>query len=298
MNVFTRCFLSTRLQPTCSIIRPIRCFRPSPSFYIECQRQSYASFRAKPPPEDEQSAEQRAAELVALKRRADQAKTGAHGAGGNERQLRERYLGESGVFEPDSHFNRPISLRPLFVGLGICVTAFLVAEAIDGRADARVVEILARTGWSGGTMQDAKDIVAANTVSPLTFLDHFLGTHTDRWWNSRTDGTHATVIIIATNAMVFLAWGLASRVPALSSRMMWSFLHFPAVTPSYTLLTSVFSHKVRENSVSRSTLSPLKPQSTQAQIPVLVSPSSRSTSIASGDLPFKIAKNLSLLISD
>lgn len=297
MNVFTRRFLSTRLHPTCSIIRSTRC-RPAISLQLHFQAQRNASFKPNPPPEDERTAEERAAELTVLKRQANQARNEAHQAGSNERQLRELYSGDNEVFEPNSPFNRRISLRPLFVGLGICVIAFLAAEAIDGRADAKVVGILARTGWSSGTMQDAKNIVVANTVSPLTLLDHFLGTHTDKWWNSRTDGTHATVIIIATNAMVFLAWNLASRVPALSSRMMWSFLHFPAVTPSYTLLTSVFSHKVRENLVGRSTLSPLKPQSTQAQLPVLVSPSSRSTSIASGHLPFKIARNLSLSISN
>ncbi|KAE9965133.1 hypothetical protein EG328_009965 [Venturia inaequalis] len=215
-----RRLLSTRLEPASSIIRSTGC-RVSISSRLRpnLRAQQYASFRPNPPSEDEQSQQERAAELIALRRRAAQAKREAR------------------------YYNLPISWKPLFVGLGMCVAAFLAAEAIDGRADARAFEVLQKSGWRSGTIQNAKKIIAANTVSPLTLIDHSLGTDTVRWWATRSDGEHATLIIIATNAVVFLAWGLASRVPALSYRMGRSFMHFPGVTSSYTLLTSVFSHQ-------------------------------------------------------
>lgn len=233
MNAFMRRLLSTRLEPASSIIRSTGC-RVSISSRLRpiLRAQQYASFRPNPPSEDEQSQQERAAELIALRRRAAQAKREAR------------------------YYNLPISWKPLFVGLGMCVAAFLAAEAIDGRADARAFEVLQKSGWRSGTIQNAKKIIAANTVSPLTLIDHSLGTDTVRWWATRSDGEHATLIIIATNAVVFLAWGLASRVPALSYRMGRSFMHFPGVTPSYTLLTSVFSHQVRKGSAKQSTLFP------------------------------------------
>lgn len=253
MNVFARCLLSTRLHPAPSILRSTRCRLFIPSRLIS-HGQRYASFRPNPQPDDERTVQERAADLIALKRRAAQARQEANNAGSEDRQLREFQLSDPDVIQ---YQHPPISWKPLFVGLGMCITAFLAAEAIDGRADAQSFQILVKSGWHSGTLQEAKKAIAARSISPLTLLDQFLGTDTVRWWATHSDGYHATVIVIATNAAVFLAWTLASRVPALSYRMAKFFVHFPGVTPSYTLLTSVFSHTVSQNSFSWSFFSPL-----------------------------------------
>ncbi|TID26293.1 hypothetical protein E6O75_ATG00786 [Venturia nashicola] len=223
------------------MLRSTRCKVPiSSRLAPNYQAQHYASFRRSPSPEDEPTEEEHATDLSALGRRAAQAKREASQVGSDDRQLRELYTSDPDVA---NYYNRPISWKPLLVGLGICVTAFLAAETIDGRADAQAIDVLSKTGWRTGTIRDAKRTTAAHTTSPLTLIDRFLGTDAVKWWSTRSDGDHAAVIIIAINAAVFLAWGLASKVPAMSYRMGRSFIHFPGVTPPYTLLTSVFSHQ-------------------------------------------------------
>lgn len=252
MNVFRRHLLLTRLPCASSIIRPTRCRALlSSRLKADCQAQRFASFRPSPQSEDQQTDQKRAAEVFEPRRRVAQAGREASPAGSEDGERRDVPFSDADVAR---YYNQPISWKPLFVGLGMCVAAFLAAEAIDGRADEQAFQDLARSGLREGTIQDAKRTIAANTVSALTLIDDIFGTDTAvliRWWAraTRSDGDRAAVIIIATNAAVFLAWVLASRVPALSYRMGTSFVHFPGVTSSYTLLTSVFSHQVRWHSL-------------------------------------------------
>lgn len=224
MTFLTRRLLPAPSQPALSKIRPARCV-PG----LRCLAQRCASFTPNLRPEDERANQRRAVDLSARRRRSI------------ERQFPE----PESDYEFTQRAKRPLSLKPLFVGLGICLGAFSAAEAVDGWEDTRSIEILAKRGWSTGSKQEAKEVVAANSISPFTIIDHILGTDTVRWYARHSDGARATIIIIAANSVVFFAWSLASRIPALSSRMSKSFVHWPGVTPSYTLLTSVFSHQVR-----------------------------------------------------
>jgi hypothetical protein len=153
---------------------------------------------------------------------------------------------------------RPISLRPLLVGAGICAVFFFVAEVLDGKHDAKFFATIRRLGWAhDGDLNRLKRLVAtAQRNQTLAWLDQADApivvkksySTVKSWWmkqeSGALDGKHATLVLIAANTAVFLAWNLASRYPRLLSRMKKSFSHFPGQTGSYTLLTSVFSHRV------------------------------------------------------
>lgn len=151
---------------------------------------------------------------------------------------------------------RPISLRPLLVGVGICVGAFLVAEALDAREDARFFAILRQRGWRDGNLARAKRFVAEVELEQmLNGVGQIPGTQVARdfyytlqkWWiglDGGSDGTRATGLLICCNAVVFLGFNLASRSPKALSLLQKYFVHFPGHSASYTLLTSVFGHRV------------------------------------------------------
>jgi hypothetical protein len=76
------------------------------------------------------------------------------------------------------------------------------------------------------------------------FVISQVGSSVLTWWYSLDDSRSATAAIIGINTLVYLAWRVPS--PRLQMLMFRSFMHYPGQTSSYTLLTSVFSHMVRE----------------------------------------------------
>ncbi|KAK3080946.1 hypothetical protein LTS18_011679 [Coniosporium uncinatum] len=61
------------------------------------------------------------------------------------------------------------------------------------------------------------------------------------WWIRKRDEERATLVLIGMNAVPFLAWRVP--LPAVQGFMYRHFMHSPLSGRSYTLLTSVFSHK-------------------------------------------------------
>jgi hypothetical protein len=153
---------------------------------------------------------------------------------------------------------RPISQRPLIVAAGICIGAFIAAEYLDGRDSAKIYATLQQpnSGWTGGDTGSALQFVAEKRMKEtLQWLDQFhapavvkvIYYQSGQWWmqlHGGNDAIHATMILIAANAAVFLAFNLASRSPRLMIRMSRSFLHYPGHSAPYTLLTAVFAHRV------------------------------------------------------
>jgi hypothetical protein len=224
MSLFTCRFLGKRLQNTPSTLFLPKSLQPSKALKFHYQKHPFTSFTTK---------------------------RSLHDANRPHRAFVVEQLGEEAT--------RPISLRPLFVGVGICLGAFLAAEFLDGRDDARFFAILRKAGWSGGNLIQATRFVAeTQTKETLEWLDRFPGTGVvkgvyytfQHWWINlhggyQVDGTHAAAILIAANMVVFLGWNLAARSPRLVFQMSKSFMHFPGYTAGYTLLSSVFSHRVR-----------------------------------------------------
>jgi hypothetical protein len=157
-------------------------------------------------------------------------------------------------FEPEDHGGLPskkISLRPLFFALGICLGSFCIADAVGWRSDVRFLQILAQTGWTSGDANAAKRRVeSVERQQTLAWLQRIQAPGLIRqiyatgkdWWATQGDSQRAVITIIALNTLPFLAW----RIPILGVQqfMQYSFINWPGITPSYTLLTSVFSHEV------------------------------------------------------
>jgi hypothetical protein len=163
-------------------------------------------------------------------------------------------------FETEGHSQLPpnkISLRPLFFALGICIGSFYIADAVGWRSDVRFLEILGRTGWTSGDANAAKHRVETvekqqtlawlQRIQAPSLVKQIYATGKD-WWATQSDSQRAVVAIIALNTLPFLAW----RIPVLGVQqfMQYSFINWPGITPSYTLLTSVFSHEVSSPSSS------------------------------------------------
>lgn len=228
MSCFSRRFLSAQIRP-----KPFGSLSPRAS-------RTFQSSRI-----DQDREKDNAAEILKHKRRVD--------------QLRKEAVYEASSIQATQATHnfgnayQSISWRPLIVGVGICASAFLAAEYLDGRADSQTVAILSKAGWRSGTVAEAGLIVSEmQTKRTLRWLDQIPGTDAMKYvylsyrqWRARQpDEIRATVILIAANAIVFLGWSLAARSPALMSKMERSFVHFPGCSAAYTVLTSVFSHKV------------------------------------------------------
>jgi hypothetical protein len=161
-----------------------------------------------------------------------------------------RFAEDDGV-PPGAQKAQGISLRPLFVALGVCLGSFYIADVIGRRSDARFLQTLASTGWTSGDSHSAKlRVELVEKQQTLAWLQqiHAPGLVKDlyaagkNWWAKQNDGQRAVVVIIALNALPFLAW----RIPVLQVQkfMHRSFTEWPGINPSYTLVTSVFSHEV------------------------------------------------------
>jgi len=174
----------------------------------------------------------------------------------------KRYFSTTFRTRTDAHEPTPeqitsvISLRPLFIALGICVGSFCAADYLTGRSDARFSRASRLlSSWSGGRIaQMQARIETAEVNQTLAWLKQIHAPEIVKqsyarfkiFWLNRDDGERATFIIIAANTAVFLAWSLASRSPRLMQRMKRSFVDFPGYSPSYTLLTAAFSHQVNK----------------------------------------------------
>lgn len=151
-----------------------------------------------------------------------------------------------------------ISLRPLYVAVGICVGSFIIADYLDRMADADFVDILkkSRSDSTSDLHSANQQVQRYNLDRSLAFLEQLhaplvisqLGSTVLRWWHYKDDAQSASIIIIAANLAVFLAWRTNSSW--VMRRMVNSFMHYPGRTPSYTLLTSVFSHQVDTSTTS------------------------------------------------
>jgi hypothetical protein len=159
---------------------------------------------------------------------------------------------QTGQVPPGQQKPGSISLRPLFFSLGVCVASFYVADLIGRRSDSHFLQTLAKSGWTSGDSHSAKlRVESMEKQQTLAWLQQIqapglvkdLYAAGKNWWARQSDGQRAVVVIIALNTLPFLAW----RIPVLQVQkfMQRSFTEWPGVHPSYTLLTSVFSHEVR-----------------------------------------------------
>lgn len=149
----------------------------------------------------------------------------------------------------------PGLLRPVLFTIGVGLFTFAGASYLTRSEKQDLLRISGKEAGSTGELWNIRKSLevqwAQNRLKLLeqsavpAVILHYYAWLEEKWVNMG-DGERVSIGLIAMNGLVFLAWQVPH--PAVRSYMGRHFMHYPLSGRSYTLLTSVFSHKVSSRS--------------------------------------------------